>query len=332
MYCNEFDQRTAAWLGNLFPEAEVDARSITDVHADDVARFRRVHFFAGIGGWEYALRLADWPAEREVWTGSCPCQPFSSAGKRLGVNDERHLWPEFRRLIAERRPATVFGEQVAERAGRAWLAGVRADLEALGYAVGAADLCAAGVGAPQRRQRLFWVANTGRGGRFLQRKQVRYDAIGCVPLERVVHAEGDGRHQGRSEPARQERQAAQRSGDAGGVELPASGGREGRNRPGVETPGTWSGCKIALFRDGTMRRISAKRRELPLVNGVPRDMEPVIARLRELGHDAKGARRIVREARGNRVAQLRGYGNAIVPQLAAVFVRCFLDAESDLEG
>src|SRR5690606_329182 len=70
------------------------------------------------------------------WTGSCPCQPFSSAGKRQGERDKRHLWPEFYRLIAECNPPVVFGEQVASPLGRKWLTGVRADLEALGYAVG----------------------------------------------------------------------------------------------------------------------------------------------------------------------------------------------------
>ncbi|KKK66801.1 hypothetical protein LCGC14_2960470, partial [marine sediment metagenome] len=76
-----------------------------------------------------------------------------------GHADERHLWPAFYDLIAECRPPVVLGEQVASKDGREWLAGVRADLEALGYAVGAADLCAACVGAPHIRQRLWWVAN-----------------------------------------------------------------------------------------------------------------------------------------------------------------------------
>src|SRR5690606_40978082 len=57
------------------------------------------------------------------------------------------------------RPPIIFGEQVASKDGRLWLTGVRSDLEALGYAVGAADLCAAGVGAPHIRQRLYWLAD-----------------------------------------------------------------------------------------------------------------------------------------------------------------------------
>ncbi|TXH50247.1 MAG: DNA cytosine methyltransferase, partial [Desulfurellales bacterium] len=162
MYLNEIEPFAADWLASEYPDATIDRRSIADVAPADIAGFRRVHFFAGLGGWEIALRLAGWPDDREVWTGSCPCQPFSAAGKRQGTADERHLWPEMFRLIRERRPATVFGEQVASSDGLAWLDGVFADLEGAGYACGAADLCAAGVGAPHIRQRLYWVANASR--------------------------------------------------------------------------------------------------------------------------------------------------------------------------
>lgn len=171
-YYNEIDPYAAQWLRNLIDaghiaHGHVDERSIVEVTANDLAGYRQCHFFAGIGGWSYALRLAGWTDDRPVWTGSCPCQPFSVAGKRTGDGDERHLWPEFLRLIAECKPASVFGEQVASAAGRAWLAAVRTDLETVGYAVGGGDLCAAGIGAPQIRQRLFWVADadyTGREG------------------------------------------------------------------------------------------------------------------------------------------------------------------------
>lgn len=166
-YYNEWEPYAAQWLRNLIaaghiPAGDVDERSITDVSADDLVGYRQCHFFAGIGGWSLALRLAGWPDDREVWTGSCPCQPFSAAGKRAGVKDERHLWPEFHRLIAQRRPAIVFGEQVASKDGLEWFDLVRADLEAAGYAAAAADLCAAGVGAPHIRQRLWWVADARR--------------------------------------------------------------------------------------------------------------------------------------------------------------------------
>jgi len=147
IYLNEFAHEPVSWLRKLYPDATVDDRSIVDVRTTDLVGFKRCHFFAGIGGWELALHLAGVPDDLPVWTGSCPCQPFSVAGEGKGTKDERHFWPEFRRFVSECLPPIVFGEQVASRAGRAWLAGVRADLEKLGYAVGAADLCAACAGA-----------------------------------------------------------------------------------------------------------------------------------------------------------------------------------------
>src|SRR5690606_28833410 len=163
VYYNGIDKNAAGWLRELMaegliPVGEVDERSIEDVRPDELVGYRHAHFFAGIGGWAYALRLAGWPDEWPVWTGSCPCQPYSQAGKRGGDDDPRALWWAWRWLIDQCRPPVIFGEQVASADGRRWLAGVRDDLEAMGYAVGAADLCAAGVGAPHIRQRLWWVA------------------------------------------------------------------------------------------------------------------------------------------------------------------------------
>jgi hypothetical protein len=134
------------------------------------------HFFAGIGGWSYALRLAGVPDSASIWTGSCPCQPFSDAGKGLGIRDPRHLWPTWFDLIRECRPTAILGEQVASRDGLLWLDLVRADLEGCGYSFGASDLCAAGVGAPHIRQRLYFVAfadrerREGLGLRLLARR------------------------------------------------------------------------------------------------------------------------------------------------------------------
>jgi DNA (cytosine-5)-methyltransferase 1 len=162
-YYNEIEPAAAHVLECLIKDGViangiVDRRSIVDIEPKDLAGFRQCHFFAGGGFWSIALRLSGIPDDFEVWTGSCPCQPFSVAGKQKGADDERHLWPAFHRLIAERKPAIVFGEQVAGKAGFGWFAGVRADLEECGYACGAADLPAACVGSPHIRQRLYWCA------------------------------------------------------------------------------------------------------------------------------------------------------------------------------
>ncbi|HHP5639880.1 TPA: DNA cytosine methyltransferase [Klebsiella variicola] len=163
-YYNEIDPFAAQWLRNLIAAGhiapgEVDERSIEDVTPDDLRGFTQCHFFAGIGVWSHSLRLAGWPDDRPVWTGSCPCQPFSAAGKGDGFADERHLWPHFFHLISERRPQHVFGEQVASGNANVWFDLVQADLEGMGYAFGLVPFTSAGIGAPHIRERAYWVAN-----------------------------------------------------------------------------------------------------------------------------------------------------------------------------
>ena len=302
------------------------------MQGSDVKGFTQCHFFGGIGGWSEALRLAGWPDNAAVWTGSCPCQPFSQAGKGLGEKDPRHLWPEFRRLIAECIPATIFGEQVGSKAGREWLAGIRADLEALGYAVGAADLCAASTGAPHIRQRLFWVADSGR--------------------ERSDTWAG---HRRRVETAKRSEQSVNTQ-PGGGVDgcdccydtgwlggspdwgrcpccglgdTSSTGSQErisnGRTESGAIGASPWEAFVMASCRDGKARRISAQPGDEPLAHGIPRSMGPLVARLGVLDIDSVIAKRIIRLARSNRVGCLRGYGNAIVPTLAAAFIDAYLE-------
>jgi DNA (cytosine-5)-methyltransferase 1 len=159
-YYNEHDPYAAAWLRNLIAaghiaDGEVDERSIHDVQPEDLHSFNQCHFFAGIGVWSHALRRAGWPDDQPIWTGSCPCQPFSAAGKQEGFADARHLWPVWFRLIDQCHPPIVLGEQVASALD--WLDLVSADMEGADYAFGASDLCAAGFGGAHIRQRLYFV-------------------------------------------------------------------------------------------------------------------------------------------------------------------------------
>ncbi|WON77562.1 DNA cytosine methyltransferase [Serratia sp. UGAL515B_01] len=172
-YYNEIDPYAAQWLRNLIAAGhiapgDVDERSIEDVKPDDIKHYTQCHFFAGIGVWSYALRNAGWPDDKPVWTGSCPCQPFSAAGKGGGFDDVRHLWPTWYWLIKQRSPATVFGEQVSTAFKNGWLDQVASDLEVADYSFGASNLPAGAVGARHRRDRLYFVANSNKntGGRF----------------------------------------------------------------------------------------------------------------------------------------------------------------------
>lgn len=168
-YYNEIDPYAAEWLRNLIAAGhiapgDVDTRDIRDVRPSDLRGYTQCHFFAGVGVWSYSLRRAGWSDDRPVWTGSCPCQPFSPAGAGLGFSDERHLWPHWHWLISECRPAIILGEQVASKDADPWIDLVHDDLEALGYAVGAVPFPSAGVGAPHIRDRLYWVAHANTAG------------------------------------------------------------------------------------------------------------------------------------------------------------------------
>ena len=275
VYYNEIDAFCIEWLRNLIgagrlPEGDIDGRDIREVRPEDLEGYAQCHFFAGIGGWPLALMIAGWPAEREVWTGSCPCQPFSSAGQREGFDDDRHLWPEFRRLIAQRNPATVFGEQVASEDGRIWLASVFGDLESAGYAVAAADLPGSCVGALHQRRRLFYVA----------------DASGFGPAEQREDAE------------------------------------KGAAKTFIESP---SELRVYRCADGKLRLAPIPESGLsPLAHGLPESVGELRAGIAGMERMADFDGEIISAARRYRRESIRGYGNAIVPQLAAIFVSCLM--------
>lgn len=184
-YYNEWDKGAAAWLRELIkqghiPFGVVDERSITEVRPEDLDWFTQCHFFAGIGGWPLALRLAGVPEDAPLWTGSPPCQPFSAAGKQLGQFDPRHLAPVFLDLISECRPPVLFGEQVAPAIAKSWMCDLQTHLEREDYAVGFAVLPACSVGAPHKRERLFFGAHklADTDSKRLQRQRKDSDSQG----------------------------------------------------------------------------------------------------------------------------------------------------------
>ncbi len=285
-YYNEHDPQAAAWLEELIkqehiPWGAVDTRSIEDVEPVDLEGFTQCHFFAGIGGWSLALSLAGWPTDRPVWTGSCPCQPFSTAGKGGGFDDERHLWPSFFWLIQQCKPATVFGEQVAGTAGASWFDLVSTDLEGEGYACGAANLAAASVGAPHIRQRLYWVGHSQGSNRGLPmlKRRPQPDRVELIRASETLELEDaqlpPKARLGQYGGTRLRQQKAERlAGSSGGT-------------------GWWRNADWLYCTDQKYRPVEPGA--FPLAHGVPA-----------------------------RVGRLRGYGNAIVPQVAAAFIEATL--------
>lgn len=293
-YYNENDPKTAAWLRELIKEehiskGEVDERSIEDVTVRDLKGFNQHHFFAGIGGWSLALRLAEWPDNRSVWTGSCPCQPFSAAGKRIGVNDERHLWPSWYWLISQYRPNCIFGEQVASKDGIAWLDLVSTDLENKDYAVASVVLPACGVGAFHKRERLWFVANAAsQSGRLPNKSRKEMFEIK------------------RSNKTLAESEAIGLVGRRTGEKVRSSRKFE-RSCNARIMAYTKSNRRIERWSESNWRRIEWHRCK-------DKKYRPVKPGIFPLAHGISG-----------RVGLLRGYGNAIVPQVAAQVISAYME-------
>lgn len=319
-YYNEIDPHAAAWLRELISKkliapGDVDERSIEDVTPDEIRNYTQCHFFAGIGTWSYALRGAGWDDDRPIWTGSCPCQPFSAAGKGGGVDDERHLWPHWHHLIHECRPFAVLGEQVASKDGLAWFDIVSSDMEGTGYAIGANDLCAAGFGAPHIRQRLFFGAydtrysdgavghpdcarlevGGGKSGKLpvSQGREAAKRSVGLSSISGGV-AIADGRQCNRGADAAagdnsQRKDAGWPQGDRGASICGEAGGDNGGPGP---TNGSWKNADWLLCRDGKWRCVEPGT--FPLVDGP-----------------------------AARVVRLRGYGNGIAEPVARGFCELF---------
>ena len=333
-YYNEIDPHAAQWLRNLIAAGhiapgDVDEHSIVEVQPDDLRGYQQCHFFAGIGGWSYALRLAGISDDRPVWTGSCPCQPFSTAGKQRGCEDERHLWPTFFRLIRECRPASVFGEQVAGINGLAWIDHVFADLENQDYAVGAADFPACGAGAPHRRQRLFWVANANsedNSGRRIQRYRDGDSALHGATCERFTGFCSDGSMANANRSEQQTRHSVSRTkrqedvgclganvlmgnSDITGLEGWSNDAPEHSSQRAVRPSSPWDQLEWLTCSDGKSR--PTQPGIFPLVDGISKSV--VRGGDRSMAPDAN-------QSAEARTMRLKGYGNAIVPQVAAIFI------------
>ncbi|HCN3270842.1 DNA cytosine methyltransferase [Klebsiella michiganensis] len=329
-YYNEIDLHAAQHLRNLIDAGHiapgvVDTRSIEDVTPNDLIGFNQCHFFAGIGGWSLALRRAGWPDSRPAWTASCPCQPFSQAGKGIGFADERHLWPSAHWLVGQRRPVVVFGEQSGSADANDWIDLVQNDVEALGYAFGAVAFPSASVGAPHQRDRAYWVADADRqqwegrgelqqtgggkpsdssviswlanaddhrqqsgcgGGCGSQCTKAGNNARRCCEIGRMANTERAGF---RAQPKKSnEKNSIQRE------EANHASALRGANDTGPVN-GFWRDADWLYCRDGKWRPV--RPGSFPLADGIPA-----------------------------RVGRLRTYGNAINIEAATAFIKSYMAA------
>lgn len=341
-YYNDHDKKVCAWLEQLIKngditKGDVDDRSITEITADDIAGYDRVHLFAGIGTWDYALNQAGW-GDRPVLTASLPCQPFSAAGKGLGKEDERHLLLQAVDLIIKSGIDTIFGEQVERAIAHGWLDDLQAVMEAKNYAVGHVVLGAHSVNMPHIRQRLYWVADyfgNGSQGRIYRgsdkEREIISGSSGCggsvggVGYSEISTFRTYNRESGES--AEQQEQAGgsgifvgmananskqNHASDEGGLYAKSGGGCDGS---GIE----WIWCRDNKYRP-TKRGVS------PLVRAVESSsIKMVDGSAGKLVHSSNtGAQIEANNTQEARTMRLKGYGNAIQAKTAEAFIRAFM--------
>lgn len=363
-YYNEIEPFAIEWLKNLMAAGliapgDVDARSIEDVTADDVKSYAQCHWFSGFGTWSYALRLAGWPDDRKVWTASCPCQPFSKAGKTEGFADERHLWPDLQWLIEQCKPPKIFGEQVGSKFAEPWIDLVHGDLEALDYAFGSVPFASASIGAPHIRDRVYWVGHANDeglsngqsgslgGARGREERGTAQQPSGT--FDRLAYSSVRGEWPQYGQPGSGIRQQIEvgRFGVPGGLADTPNIGRieggfsiaekewdgitgDGGVLAGKPTAGPvngfWSDADWLFCRDNKWRPVESGASAL--AHGIAEGMGRMQPRLEAMGFSAEDIKRILRKresavavAGRNRVGRLKAYGNAINAQQAKEFIQ-----------
>ena len=329
-YYNEIDPHAAQHLRNLIDAGHiapgvVDTRSIEDVTPNDLTGFTQCHFFAGIGGWSLALRRAGWPDSRPAWTASCPCQPFSAAGKGLGFADERHLWPSAHWLVGQCRPVVVFGEQSGSADANDWIDLVQADVEALGYAFGAVAFPSASVGAPHQRDRAYWVADAdcqqweGRG-EFQPTGGGKPSGSGVI--SGLAYTDGNGRERRLSGRQSTGREVVNGQAGCGGT----ARGLADTVRAGFRAQPKKSNEKNSIQREEANHASALRGADAAgPVNGFWRDADWLYCRDGKWRPVRPGSFPLV-DGIPARVGRLRAYGNAINIEAATAFIKSYMAA------
>ena len=290
-------ERTGGFTTAAFCEIEPFPRAVLRKHWPDVLIFDDVR----------KLRGED-VGPVDVICGGYPCQPFSTAGQRRGAEDDRHLWPEFNRLVAELRPSWVIGENVAGHISMG-LDDVLSDLEGQGYTCRTFVIPACAVDAPHRRDRVWTVANSasartwkniGELWGLLERRLERPEGLGEKNMADATQLQRDGGGEHREQGERQVPELGKRS-------CAESLAHADHQRPQGRAQAGDAGSQRAR-RDKHAERCA----DLPRAAWRP---EP------DLGRVAHGVSR--------RVDRLKALGNAVVPQIPEMIGRAILAAEQE---
>lgn len=273
-------ERTGGFKTAAFCEYEDFPRQVLAKHWPDVPCFPDVR----------ELKGEDIVGPIDVICGGYPCQPFSQAGQRRGQEDDRHLWPEFSRLVAELRPTWVIGENVAGHISMG-LDDVLSDLEGQGYTCRTFVIPACAVGAPHRRDRVWSIASRNVADADIdERRPIKSCGLG---------GQGRDHHNGIQKRTENTGQSGNRS-QFGAM---ADAERIGQPRSGE----SFKSCNQAAHRKReAVKPLDGRIGEIWLT-------EP------DVGRVADGVPR--------RVDRLKALGNAVVPQIPEMIGRAILQAE-----
>ncbi|WLI37330.1 DNA cytosine methyltransferase [Pseudomonas sp. FP818] len=269
-----------------------------------------------------------------MWTGSCPCQPFSATGAGAGFEDPRHLWPSFSWLIKQRKPPVVTGEQVASKIVEPWVDLVHADMEAMGYAFGAIAFPSAGVGAPHIRDRVYWLGHTdhegsqghpGNGGPEGRGRSQRPATKTGLPV-RMANTHGKPCQQGSQIVGGRDSggDAQPRTGSGGSSLFIGLANANGGLQPGGERCGGFEVSPAERPQGSEEASGCSGDRGPGPVNGLWADSDWLFCRDGKWRPVEPGTSPLAHGISG-RVGRLRAYGNAINVEAATQFIAAYLE-------
>ncbi len=290
-----------------FCEYDEKAQLVLKKHWTDIPIFPNIRHLTYEGLKAYEIKTID------VICGGFPCQPFSTAGKQRGTEDDRYLWPEMFRLIKEIRPTWVIGENVAGIIKMA-LDTVLSDLESIGYSTRPFNIPACAVGAPHQRKRIWIIAHTNHSTRSTEQKRKREECS-----QKPLRCSEDGMESGRyvsnptSWPQRRRR-----------ISVLRENIQTSRERTSSTTTGLCKAIPDSNKQHGNNGGLGASQ-----VCG-ERSEETKIQRHTNWWKVESDVGRVVDGFPG-RMDRLRQLGNAVVPQIPFLIGKAIIESENNID-